>query len=59
MILSLTIDNQLSFDNQPCKEKLQKSKKASQKTCALSRTLNYLDLKQREIIFKEMIGSQT
>ena len=26
VILSLTIDNQLSFDNQPCKEKLQKSK---------------------------------
>ena len=51
MILGLTIDNKLSFDNLVKKI----CRKASQKTCALSRISNYLDSKQREILSKGMI----
>ena len=54
MILGLTIDKKLSFDNHVkwiCR-------KASQKTCALSRISNYLDSKQKETLFKRMIRSQ-
>ena len=53
-ILGLTIDNKRSFDNHVKKI----CRKASQKTCALSRISNYLDSKQKEIIFKGMIRSQ-
>ena len=53
MILGLVIDNKLSFDNH-VKEIC---RKVSQKTCASSRISNYLDSKQKEIIFKEMIRS--
>ena len=51
MILGLTIDNKLSFDNLVKKI----CRKASQKICALSRISNYLDSKQREILSKGMI----
>ena len=54
VILGLTIDNKLSFDNHVKKI----CRKASQKTCALSRISNYLGPKQKEIIFKGMIKSQ-
>ena len=54
VILGLTIDNKLSFDNHVKKI----CRKASQKTCALSRISNYLDSKQKEIVFKGMIRSQ-
>ena len=54
VILGLTIDNKLSFDNHVKKI----CRKASKKTCALSRISNYLDSKQKEIIFKEMIRSE-
>ena len=53
VILALTTDNKLSFDNyvkKICRE-------ASQKTCALSRISNYLDPKQNETLFKGMIRS--
>ena len=43
VILGLTIDNKLSFDNHVKKI----CRKASQKTCALSRISNYLDSKQK------------
>ena len=48
-ILGLTIDNQLSFDNDVKKH----CRKASQKTCALSRISNFLDSKQKEFFLKE------
>ena len=54
VILGLTIDNKLSFDNHVKRI----CRKASKKTCALSRISNYLDSKQKEIIFKEMIRSE-
>ena len=54
VILSLTIDSKLSFDNHVKKI----CKKASQKAFPLSRTSNYLGSKQKEIIFKGMIRSQ-
>ena len=54
MILGLTIDNKLSFDNHVKKI----CRQASQKTCALSRISNYLDSKQKEILFKGVIRSQ-
>ena len=50
----LGIDNKLSFDNHVQKI----CRNASQKTCALSRISNYLDSKQKEILFKGMIRSQ-
>ena len=53
-ILGLTIDNKVSLDNHV--EKI--CKKASQKTCALSRISNYLDSKIKEILFKGMIRLQ-
>ena len=53
MILGLTIDHKLSFDNYVKKI----CRKASQETCALSRISNYLDSKQKEILFKGMIRS--
>ena len=53
MVLGLAIDNKLSFDNH-VKEIC---RKASQKTCESSRISNYLDSKQKEIIFKEIIRS--
>ena len=54
LILGLTIDNKLSFDNHVKKV----CRKANQKTCALSRISNHLYSKQKEILFKEMIRSQ-
>ena len=51
MILSLTIDNKLSFDNHVKKI----CRKASQKTSALSKISNYLDSNQKEILFKGMM----
>ena len=54
VILGLTIDNKLSFDNHVKKI----CRKASQKTCALSRISNYLDPKRNETLFKGMIKSQ-
>ena len=54
VILGLTIDNKLSFDNHVKKI----CRKASQKTCALSRILNYLESNQKKILFKGMIRSQ-
>ena len=54
VILGLTIDNKLSFDNHVKKI----CRKASQKTCALSRISNYLNSKQKEILFKGMLRSQ-
>ena len=54
VILGLTVDNKLPFDNHVKKI----CRKASQKTCALSRISNYLDSKQKEIVFKGMIRSQ-
>ena len=54
VILGLTINNKLSFDNHVKKT----CRKASQKTCALSRISNYLGSKQKEIFFKGMIRSQ-
>ena len=54
MILGLTIDNKLSFDNHV----KQICRKASQKARALSRISDYLDSKQKEIIFKRLIRSQ-
>ena len=54
VILGLTIDNKLSFDNHVKKI----CRKASQKTCTLSRRSNYLDSKQKEILFKGMTRSQ-
>ena len=53
-ILGLTIDNKRSFDNHVKKI----CRKASQKTCALSRISNYLNSKQKEILFKGMLRSQ-
>ena len=53
-ILGLTIDNKRSFDNHVKKI----CRKASQKTCALSRRPNCLDSEQKEILFKGMIRSQ-
>ena len=49
----LIIDNKLSFDNHVKKI----FRKASQKTCALSRISNYVGSKQKEILFKVMIRS--
>ena len=54
MILGLTVDNKLPFDNHVKKI----CRKASQKTCALSRISNYLNSKQKEILFKGMLRSQ-
>ena len=54
MILDLTIDNKLSFDNHINKS----CRKASQKICALSRISNYLDSKQKEILFKGLTRSR-
>ena len=54
VILGLPIDNKLSFDNHIKKI----CRKASQKSCALSRISNYLDSKQKEILFRGMIRSQ-
>ena len=54
VILGLAIDNKLSFDNHIKKI----CRKASQKSCALSRISNYLDSKQKEILFRGMIRSQ-
>ena len=54
VILGLTVDNKLPFDNHVKKI----CRKASQKTCALSRISDYLDSKQKEILFKGIIGSQ-
>ena len=54
MILGLIIDNKLSFDNHVKKI----CRQASQKTCALSRISNYLDSKQKEILFKGVIRTQ-
>ena len=50
----MTIGNKLSFDNHLKKIR----RKASQKTCALSRISHYLDSKQKEIAFKGIIRSQ-
>ena len=50
----MTIGNKLSFDNHVKKIR----RKASQKTCALSRKSHYLDSKQKEIVFKGIIKSQ-
>ena len=47
VVLGLTIDNKLSFDN--IVDKI--FRKASQKTCALSRISNYLDSKQKKKFF--------
>ena len=44
VILGLTIDNKLSFDNHVKKT----CRKASQKACALSRISNCLDYKQKK-----------
>ena len=54
VILGLAVDNKLSFDNHVKKI----CRNASQKICALSRISNYLDSKQKEILFKGMIISQ-
>ena len=54
VILGLAIDNKLSFDNHVKNV----CRKGSQKTCGLSRISNYLDSKQKDIHFKEMIRSQ-
>ena len=54
LILGLTIDNKLLFDGRIkniCG-------KASLETSALSRISGYLDLTQKEILFKAMIRSQ-
>ena len=53
MILGLTIDNKRSSDNHVKKI----CRKAIQNICALSRISNYLDSKQKEILFKGMIIS--
>ena len=54
VILGLTIHNKLSFDNQVKKI----FRKTNQETWALSRISNYLNPKQKEILFKGMIRSQ-
>ena len=54
VILGLTIDNKLSFDNHIMKI----CRKASQKTSTSSRISNYLDSKQQETYFEGMIRSQ-
>ena len=46
VILGLTIDNKLSFDNHVKKI----CRKASQKTCVLLRISNYLDSEQKEMV---------
>ena len=53
VMLGLTIDNKLSFDNHVKKI----CRKVSQKTCALERISNHLDSKQKEVLFKGMIRS--